>query len=172
MRRRVTLEQMAQHIFRFRNFRLDTATRQLWRDGERVPLPLKSFDCLTYLIEHRDRAVGRDELIAAVWGRAEVSDKLLGQTLLRARRAIGEASGEHTSIRTLPRFGYHWEEPVDVDMPSTHATASTDASTEAERPPSFAAVESAHEIASPRPVAARRHRSWWIAAAVVAALTL
>lgn len=97
---------MASPIFRFRNLRLDPATRQLWRDGERVPLPLKSFDCLTYLIEHRDRAVGRDELIAAVWGRAEVSDKLLGQTLLRARRAIGDASSEHTAIRTLPRFGY------------------------------------------------------------------
>jgi DNA-binding winged helix-turn-helix (wHTH) protein len=45
--------------FRFRNVRLDPATRQLWRDGARVPLPLKSFDCLTYLIEHRDRAVDR-----------------------------------------------------------------------------------------------------------------
>jgi len=106
--------------FRFRNVRLDPATRQLWRDGARVPLPLKSFDCLTYLIEHRDRAVGRDELIAAVWGRAEVSDKLLGQTLLRARRAIGEAGGERVFIRTLPRFGYHWEEPVEVE-PAAHS---------------------------------------------------
>jgi len=158
---------MPQHIFRFRNLRLDTATRQLWRDGERVPLPLKSFDCLTYLIEHRDRAVGRDELIAAVWGRAEVSDKLLGQTLLRARRAIGEASGEHTSIRTLPRFGYHWEEPVDVETPP-----STSALTEVERPLSSAAVESVSKTASPSPVAGRSHRSWPIGLAVVAALVL
>lgn len=114
---------MALPIFRFRNLRLDPATRQLWRDGERVPLPLKSFDCLTYLIEHRDRAVGRDELIAAVWGRAEVSDKLLGQTLLRARRAIGDAVGGQTAIRTLPRFGYHWEAPVEIEVAPGDASA-------------------------------------------------
>jgi DNA-binding winged helix-turn-helix (wHTH) protein len=77
--------------FRFRNVRLDPATRQLWRDGARVPLPLKSFDCLTYLIEHRDRAVGRDELIAAVWGRAEVSDNLLGHRFDRYRQPHDES---------------------------------------------------------------------------------
>ncbi|ANB16202.1 winged helix-turn-helix domain-containing protein [Dokdonella koreensis] len=114
---------MTSPIFRFRNLRLDPATRQLWREGERVPLPLKSFDCLTYLIEHRDRAVGRDELIAAVWGRAEVSDKLLGQTLLRARRAIGDVGGGQTAIRTLPRFGYHWEEPVEIEIAPAEAAA-------------------------------------------------
>jgi len=79
--------------FRFRNVRLHPATRQLWRDGARVPLPLplKSFDCLSYLIEHRDRAVGRDELIAAVWGRAEVSDKVLGHRFDRYRRPYDES---------------------------------------------------------------------------------
>ena len=59
---------MASPIFAPRNLRLDLGDTPLWRDGERVPLPPKSSDCLTHLIEHRDRAVGRDELIAAVWG--------------------------------------------------------------------------------------------------------
>lgn len=110
-------------IYRFRDIRIEPATRELWRDGARVPLPTKSFDCLTYLIEHRDRAVGRDELIAAVWGRTEVSDKVLGQTLLRARRAIGDASAEQTAIRTLPRFGYHWDEAVVVEVSAAASAA-------------------------------------------------
>ena len=149
---------MPQPIFRFRNLRLDPATRQLWRDGQRVPLPLKSFDCLTYLIEHRDRAVGRDELISAVWGRAEVSDKLLGQTLLRARRAIGEASGEHTSIRTLPRFGYHWEDPVEIEMPAeTTSPASALEAAETEQPDAAApAALPVPAVALAPPVSRRR----------------
>ncbi|GAA0719437.1 winged helix-turn-helix domain-containing protein [Dokdonella soli] len=103
---------MRRPIFRFRNFRLDPAALQLWRGDERVSLPLKSFECLAYPIERRDRAVGRDELIAADWGRAEVGETLLVQTMLRARRAIGDTAGEHTAIRTTTRFGYHWAAPV------------------------------------------------------------
>lgn len=160
---------MPQPIFHFRNLRLDPATRQLWRGDERVPLPLKSFDCLTYLIEHRDRAVGRDELIAAVWGRAEVSDKLLGQTLLRARRAIGEVSGEHTAIRTLPRFGYHWEEPVEVEMPA-EAAPSPPATSDVEAPAPAAAAPAARQEQAP--ASRRRSLRAWVLVAVVLLLGL
>ncbi|HEY5782074.1 MAG TPA: winged helix-turn-helix domain-containing protein, partial [Lysobacter sp.] len=76
--------------YRFGPFELDAASRELSRDGERVALPPKSFECLAYLIAHRDRAVGRDELIAAVWGRVEVSDAVVAQTLLRARKALDD----------------------------------------------------------------------------------
>jgi DNA-binding winged helix-turn-helix (wHTH) protein len=68
---------------------VSAATREL-ADGTRaIDLPARAFDCLVYLIEHRDRAVGRDELIAAVWGRADVSEALLSHTILNIRRALG-----------------------------------------------------------------------------------
>src|SRR5690606_24332153 len=75
---------------RFGDFVLDRATRELSRGGERIALPAKAFDCVVYLLEHRGRAVGRDELIAAVWGRADVSDSVLSQTVLHARRALDD----------------------------------------------------------------------------------
>ena len=104
----------------------DAATRELRRDGKLVEPSPKVFDCLIYLIEHRDRAVGRDELIAAVWGRADVSDSLLGQTMLKARRAIGDTGQEQTAIRTVPRFGYHWIAETSVESgPATAAAAAT-----------------------------------------------
>ena len=99
--------------FRFGDFRLDPAARELWRGAERINLPPKSFECLAYLVEHRERAVGRDELISAVWGRADVNDALLAQTLLRARRAVGDTGNEQNAIRTVPRFGYRWVAPVE-----------------------------------------------------------
>ncbi len=102
-------------IHRFAGCSVDPAARELRRDGELVTLSPKVFDCLAYLIEHRERAVGRDELIAAVWGRTDVSDTLLGQTVLKARRAVGDIGNEQRMIRTVPRFGYRWVAPLQPE---------------------------------------------------------
>ncbi|HEY0180797.1 MAG TPA: winged helix-turn-helix domain-containing protein, partial [Dokdonella sp.] len=101
-------------IYAFDEFRLNPATRELRRDGERVVLPLRVLVCLQYLIEHRERAVGRDELIRAVWHRDNVSDIRLGQLVLRARRAIGDEAARQERIRTVVGFGYHWVAPTRV----------------------------------------------------------
>lgn len=101
--------------YRFGEFLLDPPMRELRRADAEVALPPKSFDCLVYLIEQRERAVGRDELIAAVWGRVDVSDAVLAQTLRRARVAVGDNGGEQTAIRTVPRFGYRWIAPLVVE---------------------------------------------------------
>ena len=117
---------MPRPVHRYGEYRIDPLARELYRADSLVPLSPKVFDCLVYLIEHRDRAVGRDELIAAVWGRADVSDTLLGQTLLKARRAVGDDGNEQHAIRTIPRFGYRWigtltdtpSEPLPDDRPA------------------------------------------------------
>jgi len=106
---------MTSATYRFGDFRLDPATRTLSRGGETIALPSKAFDCIVYLIEHRDRAVGRDELIAAVWGKAELGDNVLGQTVLFARRALEDTGKEQHAIRTIVRYGYHWVAPVTIE---------------------------------------------------------
>jgi len=94
--------------YRFDGFTLAPAARELQHEGVVVALPARAFDCLTYLVEHRDRAVGRDELIAAVWGRVEISDALLNHTIVKLRRSLGDTGNEQRTIRTVPRFGYRW----------------------------------------------------------------
>lgn len=106
--------------YRFGAFRLDVATRSLSRDGDAVPVAARTFDCIRFLIEHRHRAVGRDELITALWGHPEVSDGVLGQTILLARRALEDTGKDQQYIRTVQRFGYHWQAVVEV-APATHA---------------------------------------------------
>ncbi|HJU38608.1 MAG TPA: winged helix-turn-helix domain-containing protein, partial [Tahibacter sp.] len=81
---------MVRQRFRFGDCTLDIAARELKRHGERVELPPTVFDCIAYLVEHRDRAVGRDELVSAVWGKTAVSDTMLGKAVLAARRAVGD----------------------------------------------------------------------------------
>jgi len=99
---------MSRLSYRFGDCTVDPSARELRRGGVLATLSPKVFDCLIYLIEHRDRAVGRDELIAAVWGKLDVTDTLLGQTVLKARRAVGDSGDGQNAIRTIPRFGYRW----------------------------------------------------------------
>jgi len=96
----------------FGEFELNPATRELLRNGTPVALRPRSLECLVYLVEHRDRAVGRDELIAAVWGRVDAGDAVVAQTLLRARKALDDTGNQQGMIRTLPRFGYRWVAPI------------------------------------------------------------
>ncbi|MBB5206489.1 winged helix-turn-helix domain-containing protein [Chiayiivirga flava] len=101
-------------LYRFANFELDPARRELRRDGVPVDLPPKAFDVIVYLVQHRDRAVGRDELIAGVWGRVDVSDNVLDQIVLRARRALDDRGEARRCIATRPRFGFAWVAEVDA----------------------------------------------------------
>jgi DNA-binding winged helix-turn-helix (wHTH) protein/tetratricopeptide (TPR) repeat protein len=148
---------MTIHEFRFGDYRLAPAARELWHAGQLVALPPKSLDCLTYLVEHRERAVGRDELISAVWGRADVSDDVLAQTLLRARRAVGDTGNEQRAIRTVPRFGYRWVLAVDDIVAAPAASAE----------PTFEQVAPAPAASLPPKRVTRR-----IATALLAALAL
>jgi DNA-binding winged helix-turn-helix (wHTH) protein/tetratricopeptide (TPR) repeat protein len=102
--------------YQFGRFRLMPATRELWLDGAQVHVPRRGFDCLTYLVEHRDRAVGRDELVAALWGRVDATDAQVNQVVLRARIAVGDDGQVQQAIRTVPGFGYRWVLPVEITV--------------------------------------------------------
>ncbi|HKT26599.1 winged helix-turn-helix domain-containing protein [Dyella sp.] len=111
---------MGTPVYYFGDFSLNPLARELRRSDEPVVLAASAFDCLVYLIEHRERPVGRDELISAVWGRADVSDNLLAQTIVRLRRALGDAGNEQQCIKTMARVGYRW-------MPDTTVVQAADA---------------------------------------------
>jgi DNA-binding winged helix-turn-helix (wHTH) protein/tetratricopeptide (TPR) repeat protein len=111
-------------VIRFGRFRLDSLARELFDGDERLSLPVSTIDCLTYLIQHRDRAVGRDELGAAVWGRADVSEVSISHAIMRLRRVLGDTGNEQNHIRTLPRLGYRWV--AEVVMLAVDASGNDD----------------------------------------------
>jgi DNA-binding winged helix-turn-helix (wHTH) protein/tetratricopeptide (TPR) repeat protein len=117
---------MAGRIYEFDGFRLSAATRQLWRpDGSVSVLPARVFDCVLHLIEQRARAVGRDELIAAVWNQTEVGDNVLAQLLARTRKLLDDGGDEQRVIRTIPGFGYHWVVQTRIADPEPAERASS-----------------------------------------------
>lgn len=125
--------------YRFADYRLLPAARELWQGERMLPVTRLAFDCIAYLVEHRDRAVGRDELVAALWGRVDVAEARVSELVLRARRTIGDDGQRQYAIRTVPGFGYRWvaetgnvawPEPVTVSA-SDDAGADTNATVEA-----------------------------------------
>ena len=101
-------------VYQFDDYRVDPAKRELWCGGKLIPLQPKAFDCLVYLLEHRDRVVGHDEIIATVWGKVEIGDSVLGQIISRIRGVLNDNANKQVTIRTITRVGYSWVMPVRV----------------------------------------------------------
>ncbi len=95
-------------IWRFNDFRLDAGRRELSRGGAPVALEPQVFDLLLYLIRHRDRVVGKDELIESVWGGRFVSDSAIDGRIKTLRRVLGDSGAAQTVILTLTRKGYRF----------------------------------------------------------------
>ncbi len=117
---------MATRQYRFGRFRLNPHARELFDGAERINLPVSTIDTLIHLIEHRDRPVGRDELAAAVWGRADVSEVSLSHAIMRLRRLLGDTGNDQRVIRTVPRLGYRWVMEGTTDESDADATRATD----------------------------------------------
>ncbi|MDC8012447.1 winged helix-turn-helix domain-containing protein [Tahibacter soli] len=114
---------MATPIYRFGAFRLDPQARELIENGARVNLRISTIDCLIYLVRHRDRPVGRDELASAVWGRVDVSEVSLTHAIMGLRRTLGDTGNDQRIIRTVPRLGYRWvHEGTIEESPDDAAT--------------------------------------------------
>jgi len=78
---------MSHAVFQFGEFVIDPAARELWQSAQRIALPPKSFECLAYLLENRERAVGRDE--AALRRRSADHSILIGvQRCLSRKRSF------------------------------------------------------------------------------------
>lgn len=99
----------------FGEFELDETLYQLRRGtGDRaeiVKIEPKVFDVLLYLLRHRDRVVGKDELLEELWP-GSVSESVLPRCITAARRALGDDSARQGIIETIRRRGYRFVAPV------------------------------------------------------------
>lgn len=91
--------------YRFNDFVLDAARRELTGGGRPVELEPQVFDLLTYLIENRERVVSRDDLIDGVWQGRIVSESTLATRINAARKAIGDDGTAQRLIKTIQRKG-------------------------------------------------------------------
>ena len=116
--------------YRFAEFEINVARRELRRAGAIVHTEPQVFDLLVHLIRNRHRIVGKDELFDAIWQGRIVSDATLNSRISAARRALGDSGNDQNLIRTLHKRGFRFVGEVDDDNPAPTAVAT-------EQPPSL-----------------------------------
>lgn len=163
----------------FGAFVFDVARRELRRDGAVVEMPVRVCECLAHLVAHRDRAVGRDELLQAVFRRTDVSDGQLAQVILRARRCVDDDGHLQHAIRTVPRYGFRWVAETQALPPESLASSMPVAETRPEGHHDAAATDTgidadtgtaavpAQAVFPPASRARANRRVKWIAAALL-----
>lgn len=98
--------------YEFAGFRLDTARRCLWHDGELVSLTPKAIETLFVLIQNSGEIVDKGVLLDEVWADTFVEESTLSQNILTIRKALASFNGDTKFIDTVPRRGYRFVAPV------------------------------------------------------------
>ncbi|NKY54322.1 response regulator transcription factor [Nocardia vermiculata] len=80
-------------------------SRMVWADEVAVELTAREYDLLVFLLRHRHRVFGREELLAQVWGWdfGDLSTVTVHIKRLRAKL------GAHHRIETVWGHGYVWD---------------------------------------------------------------
>lgn len=112
-------------FYLFNVFRIDVTERILLREQRVVPLTPKAFAILLLLVENSGHVLSKDELMEKVWPDSIVEENNLTQNISALRKALGEASGGHKFIETVPRRGYRFVAEVRESIGGTKTSAET-----------------------------------------------
>ena len=75
-------------IYSAGGFEVRPAERRVLKEGDVVALGARAFDVLMALIDRRERVVGKDELLAAVWPGVAVEENNLTVQISAVRKAL------------------------------------------------------------------------------------
>lgn len=76
--------------YRFDDFTLNPADRQLLRGGTEIVLRPKAFDTLLCLVQNGGHAVAKSKLLDTVWPDTTVSEAVLTHCIAEVRRALSD----------------------------------------------------------------------------------
>ena len=145
----------ANDAYAFGPFRLEPRERRLLRDGQPVPLTVKTFDLLEVLVRRQGRLLRKEELLQLVWPDAAVEENNLTVTMSALRRVLGEGPTDRGYIETVPRSGYRFVADVrEIAEGEARGTTETPANE------------------APMQRAPARRRKQWLAIAAAAALAV
>ena len=109
--------------YRFDDFVLDTAERQLWRGDSLLEVSGRYFDALALLVGDAGRLVSKDRFLTEAWNGIPVTEEALTQCIRTLRRELGDSATNPRFIETVPKHGYRFIAPVTGED-SANATVS------------------------------------------------
>jgi len=90
-------------------FVMNTRKQSLEKNGNRVRLTQVEFSILKYFMSNPGRALSREEILSAVWGREYEGElKIVDVNIRRLRIKIEDDTANPTYITTVWGFGYKW----------------------------------------------------------------
>ena len=92
--------------WRFGDFRLNAATRQLYRGDRELHLSPKAFDLLSVLIARRPGVVSKEALRDVLWPGTNVVDANLNNLASEIRSVLDDDPQQPRFVRTVHRVGY------------------------------------------------------------------
>jgi DNA-binding winged helix-turn-helix (wHTH) protein len=101
-------------VYRFGRFCVDTREQQLTREGSAIPITPKVFDTLLTFLRNPGRLLTKEDLLQAIWPDTAVEEANLTVNVSTLRRLLA-VKGQPPCIETVPRRGYRFVLPVDVE---------------------------------------------------------
>lgn len=122
-------------LARFGVFELDLRSGDLRKSGTRINLQEQSLQVLSLLLERAGELVAREELQRRLWadGTFVDADHGLNAVINRLRDTLGDSADSPRFIETLPRRGYRFIAPVELDARDAIAAYDALSSVTAER---------------------------------------
>jgi DNA-binding winged helix-turn-helix (wHTH) protein len=110
-------------MIRFSDFDLDPAALRICCDGTARDASPQTVEALVFLIENRERTVGRSELLDRFWPRSGTGGGgALNTCIRRIRSLLGDDADTRRFIQTRPRSGYRFIGTIDADDPDIGTT--------------------------------------------------
>ena len=90
-------------------FRLNTRNRTLEKNDERVKLTQVEYSIMKLFMENPGKALSREEILDAVWGRDYLGElKIVDVNIRRLRLKIEDNPNNPSCITTVWGYGYKW----------------------------------------------------------------
>jgi TolB-like protein/DNA-binding winged helix-turn-helix (wHTH) protein len=103
------------------DWRVDPDLDEISSRGQTTKLEPRTMRLLLYLADNRDRVVGQQEILEAIWQNVVVTPQSVYSTIAQLRQALG-GSASRSYIATVPRKGYRLTATVS-ELPSVPAHA-------------------------------------------------
>lgn len=130
------------HTVRFGEFEVDPQSGEVRKSGSRIKLQDQPFKVLQVLLENPGVVVSREELQARIWPDVSYGDfdHAVNVAVGKLRTALGDSAESSSFIETVPRRGYRFVAPVEVQPAPNHGSPSspeTDSTAENKRGKKF-----------------------------------
>lgn len=109
--RRLGLHAFTSEVIQSGEFCLDMRARELKKNNVRVDLTQVEFSLMKTFLENRGRAMDREELLGAVWGKNYSGElKIVDVNIRRLRIKVEDDPASPKHITTVRGFGYMWKD--------------------------------------------------------------